>query len=160
MAAMKKRMAVAVTVGVWMAALGSAAALTYNANRPENIAGGGSQVDAPSDTAGAAAVESIPESEPVVYMQDVTIVGKAHSPSALTRRPKPSVDIADMQCARLRTRRSPNLGLASLPPQWLAGRVLGEDASMPAGMCSPGPRECAADWRDIDIGFGHIQMCQ
>jgi hypothetical protein len=158
MAAMKKRTAAAVTVGVWIAALGSAAALTYSANRPGYLAGGGSQSDAPSDTAGAAPVEAVPEPEPVVYMPDVAIAGKAPPRSrALTRGPKQSVDVSDMQCARLRAHRVPNLGLASLPSQCLAGRVL-DDGAMPIRMRSPGPRECA-DWRDIDVGFGNVQMC-
>jgi hypothetical protein len=157
MAAMKKRTMATVTLGVWMAALGSAAALTYNANRPERIAAGGAQVDAPSDMAGAGPIVPMAEPDPVVYMPDVSIVGKAHRPSASTREPKPIASVADAPCARLRARKSPSLGLASWPPQWMAGRVLGEDA-MPEGICSPGLRECA-DWRHVDIGFGHVQIC-
>jgi hypothetical protein len=156
--AMKKRTAVAVTVGVWLAALGSAAALTYNANRPEHIAARGGQADEPSDTADADPAASIPEPEAVVCMPYVTIVGKTQRALASARGPTQSVDSAEMQCARLRTQRSSHLGLVSMPPPWLAGRVLGEDESMPTGTCSHGPRECS-DWRDIDIGFGNVQMC-
>jgi hypothetical protein len=36
---MKKRTTIAVTVGVWIAAMGSAAALTYDLNRPLQLAG-------------------------------------------------------------------------------------------------------------------------
>jgi hypothetical protein len=80
MAMMKKRMMAVITLGVWIAALGSAAALTYNANRPTQVAGGGgSQADAPSDMVGGAPFASVPgqEMESVLYMPDVTIVGKA-----------------------------------------------------------------------------------
>jgi hypothetical protein len=79
MAMMKKRMMAVVTLGVWIAALGSAAALTYNANRPTQVAGGGSQADAPSDMVGGAPLASVPEQEleSVLYMPDVIIVGKA-----------------------------------------------------------------------------------
>jgi hypothetical protein len=79
MATMKKRTVAVVTLGVWIAALGSAGALTYDANRPTQVGGGGSQVDAPSDTASGAPFASAPEQElePVLYMPDVTIVGKA-----------------------------------------------------------------------------------
>jgi hypothetical protein len=79
MAIVKKRMMAVITLGVWIAALGSAAALTYNANRPTQVAGGGSQADARRDTVGGAPFASVPEEEleSVLYMPDVTIVGKA-----------------------------------------------------------------------------------
>jgi hypothetical protein len=47
MVVMKKRTAVAVTMGVWAAALGSAAALTYELNRPLHWVGVTSQFAAP-----------------------------------------------------------------------------------------------------------------
>jgi hypothetical protein len=69
-----------VTLGVWIAGLGLAAVLTCNANRPRQIASGASQVDEPTDLAGGAEVASVPEVElePVLYMPDVTILGRAH----------------------------------------------------------------------------------
>jgi len=72
---MRKRTVGVITLGVWIAGLGSAAALTYDANRPARIAGTGAQVDAPSDTAGA--VPLAPEPVSVLFMPEATIVGKA-----------------------------------------------------------------------------------
>jgi hypothetical protein len=82
MTRMKRRTALAVTIGVWVAALGSAAALTYALNRPLHWVGTTSQLGARSGTARAASAEPVSELQSVLYMPTITVVGQApHHPS-------------------------------------------------------------------------------
>ncbi len=76
MAAMKRQTALAIALGVWIAALGSAGALAYHATRPAYLAGVTSQPEPQFDTESAVAA---PESDlqAVLYIPQATIVGKA-----------------------------------------------------------------------------------
>jgi len=114
MTSMKRRTAIAVTVGVWVAALGSAAALTYDLNRPMHLAGATAQLAVPIHAERAAVAESVLELQPVLYIPTITVVGQMpHRPGV--REPKPAVDISRMQCA---------------------------------------------DWRELDMGSGRVQVCE
>ncbi len=77
MGRMKKRMAIAVTVGVWVAALGSAAALTYDLNRAVHLAGGTPESTVPLPSAEYAAVARPVQEPPVLYVPTITVVGRA-----------------------------------------------------------------------------------
>jgi hypothetical protein len=83
---MKKRTAIAVTLGVWIAAVGSAAALTYDLNRPLQLASVAPRRESPFDTANAAVAGPPPE-QSVLYIPDITIVGTAPHRSSMTERP-------------------------------------------------------------------------
>ena len=96
----KRRTAIAVTVGVWVAALGSAAALTYDLNRPLHLAGATSQLAVPINAEQAALAEPVLGLQPVLYIPTITVVGQMpRRPSDVTREPKPAVDISRMRCA-------------------------------------------------------------
>jgi hypothetical protein len=77
---MKKGTAIAVAVGGWAAALASAAALTYNLNRPLHFGRTAAQVALPSLP--TEPTEPAAEPEKVLYMPTITIVGDAHRTSA------------------------------------------------------------------------------
>ncbi len=115
---MKKRTAIAVTVAVWMAALGSAAALTYDLNRTPHIAKAHlanvtSQTAFPSSAAPTALTQPAPEAQPVLYIPTITIVGTLRRP--VDSKQVPATDISKMRCT---------------------------------------------DWRGLDIGSGHVQVCE
>lgn len=103
MAGMKKRTAIAVTVGVWVASLGSAAALTYDLNRPlyypvSTI----SQRTVPAlDTRSGTVVEPVQEVQRVLYVPTVTIVATLRRPP-VARRATQAVDISAMHCSEWR----------------------------------------------------------
>jgi hypothetical protein len=105
----------AVTVGVWVAALGSAAALTYDLNRPMHLAGARSQLAMPINAEQAAVAEPVLELRPVLYIPTITVVGQLPHGPGVTREPKPAVDISRMHCA---------------------------------------------DWRELDMGSGRVQICE
>ncbi|HEV3192572.1 MAG TPA: hypothetical protein VGY54_18815 [Polyangiaceae bacterium] len=116
MAIPRKRI-MAITVGVWLAAAGSAAALTYELNRP--------LVEHPSPAAnvpGTSAASPLTLTDRadaresfVLQLPPITIVGPVpHRPLA-TRAEKKARDISAMRCA---------------------------------------------EWRDLDMGSGHVQVCQ
>jgi hypothetical protein len=115
MVPMKKRTAVAVTLGVWIAALGSAAALTYDLNSTPHFASVTAQPTTPSTAAPAAVARPAPETQPVLVVPTVTIVGVMHHSMANAPKPQRPVDINQMRCA---------------------------------------------DWRELNIGSGHVQMCE
>jgi len=96
---MKKRMAIVVTVGVWVAALGSAAALAYELNRPLRVADGTSERAAPIENAESAAIARPVLAPPVLYVPTITIVGRALPRPAAVEVSKPIVDISQMHCA-------------------------------------------------------------
>ena len=77
MAAMKRHTAIAVTLGVWIAALGSAATLAYHATRPVHLAGVTSEPEPQTDTESAVAAPA-EELQAVLYIPEATIVAKAH----------------------------------------------------------------------------------
>jgi hypothetical protein len=124
MRTMKKRTAIAVTAAVWLASLGSAAALTYELNRPlrdgrapSPIAASSMSATASAAEARAFAAESFSE-PPVIDVPTITIVASVErhrrsSPAA--SRAIPVKDISEMHCA---------------------------------------------DWRSLDMGSGHVQICE
>jgi hypothetical protein len=76
MEAMKRQTAIAITFGVWIAALGSAAALAYDATRPVHLAGITLQPEPQTDTESAVAAPAS-ELQAVLYIPEATIVAKA-----------------------------------------------------------------------------------
>jgi hypothetical protein len=82
---MKKGTAIAVAVGGWVAALGSAAVLSYDLNRPLHSRPPAAQVAPPSrpePTEATEPTEPTAQPEQVLYMPTITIVGQARRPSA------------------------------------------------------------------------------
>ena len=116
MLAMNKKTASAVTLGVWIAALGAAGALAYTLNRAPHWTDAARQV-APSAAAPASEVltDPVPGWPSVLYVPPVTIVGHVQRPLARAPTLPPAKDIARMHCA---------------------------------------------DWRGLDIGSGHVQVCE
>jgi hypothetical protein len=117
MLAMNKRTVSAVTLGVWIAALGSAAALAFTLNRaPHGLDMSSPPAEVPLTTVSASAAfpQTVSELPSVVYVPIATIVGQVHRPLASAQR-TPATDIAKMHCT---------------------------------------------DWRGLDIGSGHVQVCQ
>ena len=115
MVPMRKRTAVAVTLVVWIAALGSAAALTYDLNSTPNLASATAQPTTPSAAAPVAVARPASKTQPVLVVPTITIVGSIHHAVANTPKPQRAVDISQMRCA---------------------------------------------DWRELNIGSGHVQMCE
>jgi hypothetical protein len=81
MTTIKKLTATRVTVGVWLAAVGSAAALMYDLNRTPHLASDPAQSAAPSHLAPPLLAPPASESQPVLYVPPVTIVGRPHRPT-------------------------------------------------------------------------------
>jgi hypothetical protein len=104
--AMKKRALVAITAGVWLAAIGSAAALTYDLNRPLHADKPLRDNHAVTDTAAPSTEAPRPptkEATPTVQMMPTfTVVGYVHAPRASHPAPKPLPDIAKMHCGQPR----------------------------------------------------------
>jgi hypothetical protein len=100
MAGMKYRTALAVTVGVWIAAVGSAVALAYELNRPLHSVDHVSQPAVPTlDATSALVVE--PAQESIVYLPTLTIVGRARA-APVARRTTLPIDIPAMDCVEWR----------------------------------------------------------
>lgn len=102
MGAMNKRTAIAVTVGLWIAALVSATALAYELNRTPHLAGPHmanvtSQFATPAPAARTVLAPTAPESQSVLYIPTVTIVGLFRR-SVDSEKPTPRADISEMQC--------------------------------------------------------------
>ncbi len=116
MAIPRKRI-MAITVGVWLAAAGSAAALTYELNRPL-VERPSLAASAPSSRA-ASPPTVIDRSETkesfVLQLPPITIVAQAPHRAVVARTEKKARDISAMRCA---------------------------------------------EWRDLDMGSGHVQVCQ
>jgi hypothetical protein len=76
---MKKRTVVAITLGAWLAAVGSASALTYELNRPLHLAPATSAVPGAPHAAQGGVLQPAAEPpialESVLHMPLVTIVG-------------------------------------------------------------------------------------
>ena len=98
MRAMKKRTATAVTVGAWVAAVGSAAALTYDLNRPLHGVSSTLQLAAPASAARAALTGPVSELQSVLVIPTVTIVGKAAPRPKVAAAPETPV-ITAMRCS-------------------------------------------------------------
>jgi hypothetical protein len=80
MARMKKRLAIAVTVAVWLAALGSAAALSYHWNRDSHLTSVAEPSAPPLSAAAAPPSEAASELQPAIYLPTITIRGRPHGP--------------------------------------------------------------------------------
>jgi hypothetical protein len=116
MAIPRKRI-MAITVGVWLAAAGSAAALTYELNRPL-VERPLSTATAPSSRAPSSptAIDRAEANELfVLQLPPITIVAQAPHRAVVARTEKKPRDISAMRCA---------------------------------------------EWRDLDMGSGHVQVCQ
>ena len=114
-------MMVALTLGVWVAALGSAAALTYDLNRPLHEHRATSQLvesrlaEMPFDAPRQAVAAPVSEPAPALYIiPTITIVGRTPRRAVPVSDPKPK-DISQMRCA---------------------------------------------EWRELDLGSGHVQVCE
>ncbi|HEY6462065.1 MAG TPA: hypothetical protein VIY73_17990 [Polyangiaceae bacterium] len=100
MAGKKTRTAFAVAAGVWFAALGSAAALTYDLNRPLHAVVVSSEPSNPPvpalDATSTFVVEPVPGT---LYVPTVTIVARRQrAPAAAVRRTTAPIDISAMHC--------------------------------------------------------------
>jgi len=102
MKAMKRGTALAVTLGVWVAALGSAAALTYDLNRVPNVAQSPEPAVAVIAPRQAAPVKPAAEPQPVLTIPTVTIVAQAPR-MPVAKVAKPRVDISAMRCSDWRS---------------------------------------------------------
>jgi hypothetical protein len=119
MATPKKRILV-LTASVWLAASGSAAALTYELNRPLSTDGAVQVSTAPSSAAPLLPIGPEGVGTASVYLAPVTGVGR--------------------------------------PPQRRAA-VGSESRETGAAHRDIGAMRCA-DWRDLDMGSGHVQVCE
>jgi hypothetical protein len=119
MTPMSKWTVVAVTAGVWLTAVGSAAALTYGLNRPLHFADGTSQHRprhaAPPNTAVVGIVEPARETQSILRLPTINIVGQVDERHGVSTAPKDAVDISQMRCS---------------------------------------------EWRELDIGSGHVKVCE
>lgn len=86
MTTINKLTATRVTLAVWIAALGSVAALIYDLNRAPYLASDPMQSAAPSHMAPALLAPPASESQPVLYVPAITIVGRPIGPRWLARR--------------------------------------------------------------------------
>jgi hypothetical protein len=77
---MKKRTMFAINMGVWLAALTSAAAVALAATRPASLPTTASDRDSQTATECAAVAPSVSVSQPTVFMPDDTIVGARPAP--------------------------------------------------------------------------------
>jgi hypothetical protein len=93
MTTMKSRTAIAVTAGVWVAAVGSAAALTFDLNRPLHWVGATSLRAAPVNAAQTA--EPVSEMQSVLNIPTITVLGHAPHHRVVARVPKAS----EISCA-------------------------------------------------------------
>lgn len=98
MARMKKRLAIAVTVAIWLAALGSAAVLSYQWNRASHLTSVADPSAPRLSAAPASFSEPVSELQPVIYVPTVTIRGRPHEPSTRDSS-KPAVSMSEMNCA-------------------------------------------------------------
>ena len=71
----KEKLVFGTTAAVWMAGFGSAAALTYDLNRPLESFGAPSHLSAPVGAARTAPAVPALEASPVLYVPTITIVG-------------------------------------------------------------------------------------
>jgi hypothetical protein len=88
MTTLKNQAAIAVTVGVWVAALGLAAALTFELNHALRWVSPPSQPTALTQAECPAQVEPVSEAQAVLYIPAITIVGHAPRDPGAARGPK------------------------------------------------------------------------
>lgn len=88
MTTLKNQAAIAVTVGVWVAALGSAAALTFDLNHALRWVSPPSQPAALTQAEYPAQAEPVSEMQSVLYIPEITIVGHAPRDPEAAQGPK------------------------------------------------------------------------
>ncbi len=97
MRTIKGKVAVAVTVAVWTVALGAAAALTYDLNRPLHARPAPQVSSMPEGRAAtqptATAARPAPEEETVIHVPPATIVGRAPRHPSAAKAPKPKPEL-------------------------------------------------------------------
>jgi hypothetical protein len=104
---------IALTLGVWLAALGSAGALTYDLSRPLLSADATPRLAATADHGAIGA--RVSDLSPVLYVPTITVVAqRPHRAAVVTPVQKPATDISHMRCA---------------------------------------------DWRELDMGSGQVEVC-
>jgi len=104
----------ALTLGVWVAALGSAGALIYDLSRPLPSADATPRVAEPANLGHDAIVEQVSELSPVLFIPTITVVGQRPLRALVTAGKRPAIDISHMRCA---------------------------------------------DWRELDMGSGQVEVC-
>jgi len=115
MTSTKRRTMIALTLGVWFAALGSAGALTYDLSRPLQSANATPQLAAATNLDHCAIGAQVSDLAPVLYIPTITVVGqRPHGAAVVTPVQKPPTDISRMHCA---------------------------------------------DWRELDMGSGQVEVC-
>lgn len=91
MTSMKRRTAIAVTLGVWIAALGSAGALTYDLERARPVERLTLPLAPPVRAAPAVVVLESSIAEPqVLYVRTITVVGRVPRRSVVAVTPEPT----------------------------------------------------------------------
>jgi hypothetical protein len=90
--------AMAVTLGTWIAALGTAAALTYDLNHPLRLRSTAA-IEMPSNTTPAGLAEPEATVQSVLYVPAVTIVGRRFLGAAAAPAPTVPEDLSDLPCA-------------------------------------------------------------
>jgi hypothetical protein len=94
---MKKRTIAALTVAVWFAAIGSAAALTYELNRPLTLRDTPPLEEGPRIVATVEPAAPLPKPAPTLVVPTITIVA-APRHFAVAPRVRALPDISRMQC--------------------------------------------------------------
>ena len=103
MTSTKRRTMIAVTLGVWFAALGSAGALTYDLSRPLSLADATPRLAAAANLDHGAIGVQVPDLSPVLYIPTITVVGqRPHRAAVVTPAPQQATDISHMHCAAWR----------------------------------------------------------
>jgi hypothetical protein len=113
MATKKIPTVIAVTLGVWIAALGSAAALTYDLNRPLKLEVNPPPIEVASNPTRVVSAEPISGVQQVLYLPPITILARYRPVGP--RAQKTFEDLSGQQCT---------------------------------------------DWRELDMGSGHVQVCE
>jgi hypothetical protein len=88
----------AVSLGIWIAALGTAAALTYDLNHPLRLRST-TAIGMPSNTIPAGLAEPEATVQSVLYVPPVTIVGRRFHGAAAAPAPTSLEDLSDLPCA-------------------------------------------------------------
>jgi hypothetical protein len=98
-----RRTMMAVTLGVWVAALGSAGALTYDLGRPlQPAAGAAWRLMEPVNANRAGIAEPVSDLSPVLYIPTITVIGQLPHRVVVTRLAEPATDVSRRHCAEWR----------------------------------------------------------
>jgi hypothetical protein len=93
---------IALTLGVWVAALGSAGALTYHLSRPLPSADATPGMAAPANLGHGLIAEQVSELSPVLYIPTITVVGQRPHRAVVTPEKNAATDISHMRCEEWR----------------------------------------------------------